>query len=192
MKIMVNSTPLALWYDVVHDAERSCDIVLAEELESYLIFLLMRYLNKPEMAKKIMASEFMKAAQQQLAVKQLLLQSVGDECLLFSGLFPQIAEKRRVKIAYFVKIGQSAYLGVSQQSNDLYDHLAQHFVVLMDILQTVRQFAQESPDLLPLQAYDLWHETGSQRALSRLKQYTEGASITLPAISTETSLIKIK
>jgi hypothetical protein len=179
MKLLISSTPLALWHEIIHDAESNCAITLKQELESYLVFLLMRYSNQPDLIKKIMASEFLKGANLGSHQRQIVLQGVGDGCLIFSGLFPKIAEKRLVKISYFVNLGQTAYSNISQTHNDLYGLLAKHFVPLMDILQSIRRYANEYPDLLPLQAYDLWNETGSQQALKTLKQYTGATPIHL-------------
>jgi hypothetical protein len=172
MDLLLNSTPVALWHRIIHDAETSCDINLNEELEAYLVFLLVRYTTKPEIIKQIMASEFLNSFKLSPKQRGQALQEVGDKCLLFSGLFPSLSEKRFVKIGYFVNLGQSAYAAVSSTHNDLYYSLAHQFVPLMDILQSVRLYSKKCLDLLPLQAYELWNETGSQRALNVLKQYT--------------------
>lgn len=181
MKILINSSPVALWHDIIHDAEATCSIPLNQELEAYLVFLMVRYTNKPEMAKAILATEFLENVKASLNQRLLKMQDVGDKCLIFSGLFPQVADKRHVKISYFVNLGQAAYSTISQDKNDLYDSLAQQFVPLMDILQAIRQYSKDMPDLMPLQAYELWNETGSQRAMQALKQYTNGTPIGIHA-----------
>src|SRR5262249_52839092 len=98
------------------------------------------------------------------------LQNVGDQCLLFVGLFPHAAEKKHVKINYFVDLGRSAYANISHTVNDLYWSLAIQFVALMDVLQSIRH----TPDLLPLEAFEQWSELDSQRALQILNEYTKG------------------
>ena len=177
MKLLVNSTPTSLWYQIIHEAEAACEIPLEAEVESYLVFLMMRYTSKPEIARHIMATDFLKAYGSGPHQRQLVLQEVGDKCLLFSGLFPGIAEKRLVKVSYFVNLGQSSYATLSKTENDLYCSLSNQFVALMDVLQSLRQYSDQFPGMLPLQAYELWVETGSQRALSALKQYTHGIPI---------------
>jgi hypothetical protein len=172
MKILIQSTPVALWHEIIHDAEATCSISLNEELESYLVFLMMRYTSQPDIVKKIMATHFLEGVNSSPSKKLLVLQQVGDNCLIFSGLFPKMAEKRLVKISYFVNMGRTAYSAISQHQSDLYDSLSNHFVPLMDVLQSVRHSVKDFPDLLPFEAYDLWNETGSLRALSVLKQYT--------------------
>lgn len=176
MALLIGPTP-ALWRDIIHEAELSCETLLQEELESYLVFLLVRYTNKPEVLKQIVASELLQSIKLPPNTRELALQTVGDKCLIFSGLFPSLAEKRMVKISYFVGIGQSAYDTISKQHNDLYHLLSKQFVSLMDVLQSIRQYSQKYQDLLPIQAYDLWNETGSKRALSVLKQHTQGSPI---------------
>jgi hypothetical protein len=172
MRLLLGSTPTALWQGIIHEAEMQCTIKLREEIESYLVFLLMRYMDKPQLLHHIMATEFMGALQENRRKQQILFQEVGDKCLLFSGLFPQIAEKRFVKISYFVEMGQSAYFTLSKKSNDLYGMLSKQFVPLMDILQSIRS-SENFTDLMPLEAYELWNDTGSQRAFYRLKTYTQ-------------------
>ena len=172
MKLLTNSTPIALWYEIIHEAETACTISLKEEVEAYLVFLLMRYIDKPEIVKHIMASEFLTGIHLDYHQRELALQGVGDKCLIFSGLFPSLAEKRHTKISYFVHLGQAAYLGISRDTNDLYESLATYFVPLMDVLQSIRR--QES---LPLQAYELWNETGSQMAFNSLRRQTQSLPI---------------
>jgi len=172
MKILFNDNPLALWYDVIYEAEKTSAISLKTDLESYLVFLLARYANKPEIVQRIMATEFLQGLKLKPSQRQLAFQAVGDNCLIYSGLFPKLSEKRQVKISYFINIGQNAYRSISQTKTDIYGLLSAQFVALMDVLQSIRCYSHEFPDLLPLEAYDLWDETGSKRALHVLQQYT--------------------
>lgn len=179
MQILHNSTTAALWHDIVHDAEIQCDVHLEEEFESYLVFLMIRYTTKPEIVKQIIATEFLMGMESKARLKHHILQEVGDKCLIFTGLFPKIAQKRHVQMGYFIKLGQSSYATISKSKNDLYEGLAKQFVSLMDVLQTMRIYSKQYPDLLPLEAYELWSETGSRRGLNVLKQYTHGIPLFL-------------
>ena len=169
MQLLTNANPLALWQDVIKQAENRCEVMLKQELEAYLATLLNRYTNQPELIKQTLAKGFLAAQQQTQHERQFSLQVVGDQCLLFAGLFPATAEKRLVSIGYFVEIGRSAYSSISSCANDLFQLLAMQFVVLMDVLQSIREY----PDLLPLQAYDQWQEVGSLRALRILRSYSK-------------------
>ncbi len=177
MQILTNRNTIQLWQELVKNAEEGCRIVLKEPLESYLIALLMRYINQPEVVDKIQAVEFLKAHQQRHEVREAALQRVGDECLLFTGLFPHIAQKRHVKPQYFVDLGRAAYASISKTTTDLYAKLAVEFVALMDILQSL---GPHHAALLPLEAYEQWSELGSKRAKQVLESYScQGVPILL-------------
>jgi len=81
-----------------------------------------------------------------------------------------------VRISYFVNLGQGAYHMLADSGEQalaaLFQHLAEQFVQLMDILQAMRCVIHDIPTLTPLQAAELWSDTRSQQALSQLKQYT--------------------
>ena len=189
MSVLTHTTPVALWHDIVHEAEAACETTLQHELEAYLVFLLNRYINKPEIAKQAMATALMQALEFSPRTRESALQGVGDTCLLFSGLFPGIAEKRRVKISYFVSLGRGAYFSISKKNDDLYHLLSQQFVSIMDILQAIR--SQTHGDLLPLEAYDLWNDAGSQRALNMLKKYSKANPVSTSTGDDGACIIKI-
>lgn len=171
--LLTSPTSLCLWHEVIKHAENRCAVSLKEDLEAYLVSLLMRYINKPEVVKQIFAKTFLEALEAALSQRQVSMQHVGDQCLLFAGLFPRAAEKKHVKINYFVNLGRSAYSVVSTVPDDLFSSLALKFVVLTDVLQSIRQYH----DLLPLEAYDQWNELGSQRALKILREFSSGTPL---------------
>ncbi len=164
--LVLQPTEVAQWHALVSEAQLASHRNLEEGLESYLVFLLMRFADRPELARRIMALEFLRA-QQEPGQKTERLRDVGDQCLLFSGLFPQIAERRQVKVSYFVALGRSAYDQlasiVDRQSDQLYTRLTQAFVGIMDVLHAMRGLSGQ-PVLDPLAAAELWAETGSQSA----------------------------
>ncbi len=170
--LVLQPTDLAQWHALVAEAQQACDCNLEETLESYLVFLLMRFADRPELARKIMALEFLRA-QQANSGQAGDLRDVGDQCLLFSGLFPQIAEKRMVRVSYFVNIGRSAYDQLSslvdRQSDRLFSNLADGFVAIMDVLHAMRGLSGD-PVLQPLAAAELWADTGSRSAWNTMAE----------------------
>jgi hypothetical protein len=168
--LVLHPTDMAQWHALVNEAQAACNCNLDEPLESYLVFLLMRFSERPEIARRIMALEFLEA---QFKARQQVdqLRDVGDQCLLFSGLFPQIAKKRMVRISYFVAIGRTAYGQLSsladRHGEHLYSRLAEAFVAVMDVLQAMRGLSGEAA-LEPLAAAELWADTGSRSALRSL------------------------
>jgi hypothetical protein len=70
--------------------------------------------------------------------------------------------------------------------------LSQQFVSIMDILQSIRLQTQNHPDLMPLEAYDLWNDAGSKRALKVLKQYSSATPVSTVLSDNDPCIIKIK
>ncbi len=172
--LVLHPTDVAQWHALVNEAQAACECNLDESLESYLVFLLMRFSGRPEIVRRVMALEFLEA---QLRARRQVdqLRDVGDQCLLFSGFFPQLAEQRMVRISYFVGIGRSAYQQLSSlvdcQSERLYRRLAEAFVCVMDVLQAMRGLSGAMV-LEPLAAAELWQDTGSRSALRILGETT--------------------
>jgi len=105
---------------------------------------------------------------------------VGDQCLLFSGLFPRRAERRRVRVSYYVKLGRSAYQNLADslsKTADLFTLLAEEFIAAMDTLQAIRVLGQQTTGLLPVQAYELWQDTASRQAYAELVRQTGGEPV---------------
>ena len=181
-KLILEPTAVAQWQRLVKDAEAEIHLQLAEILESYLTYLLMRFNNKPEMLGSVLAFEFMHSIAAQGVQQKEQLRDVGDKCLLLAGLFPKRAEYKLVKVSYFVDLGQGAYTLLASLSRqtiaELYTAVGQGFVKMMDILQTIRQM-DKSNVLTPLQAIELFNDTGSQQALAALRHYTHASPISI-------------
>ena len=161
------NTELILWRGAIQAAETRCHVSLPAELESYLVSLLVRFTPQSDLGRQVMAVEYLRAMQEQQSVRRYALATVGDQCLLLTGIFPDFVNRRQVNARYFVELGRSAYATVAATATDIYTLLAQQFVLLMDVLQSLN----ERHILLPLEAYELWQELGSQRALTILQSY---------------------
>lgn len=179
-KIVTNSTSTTQWQTLVTEASQACHITLDENLESYLVFLLMRFTGKPQIAQKIMAIELLESINHPASQKSIALRDVGDQCLLYSGLFPGRARRRRVRVSYYVDIGKSAYLSLANLGRYtdmvLFGALAERFVCLMDVLHAMREVNNQLVCLDPVQAHEIWTDTGSKHALQTLKSYTSNSS----------------
>lgn len=183
-ELLVHSSATAEWLSLVHEAEKSIGHPLDEEMQSYLVFLLMRFTERPELAASVLAVEYLQSMHQLGHAGRDQLRNVGDKCLLYSGLFPQRAERRRVKISYFVDLGRSAYQLLSERMERsaalMYQRLAGTFIPLMDVLQAMRSLGHAEA-LTPLQAIELWQDTGSRTALRILRRRTESTPLLAPA-----------
>ena len=179
-KILEQPGNISQWQALVAEAEELTGVQLGEELESYLVFTLMRYLRRPEMAQRILALDFLEAFQHSHPQRNEALRDVGDQCLLFSGLFPRRAERRRVRVSYYVKLGRSAYQDLADslsKTADLFTLLAEEFIAAMDTLQAIRVLGQQTTGLLPVQAYELWQDTASRQAYAELVRQSGGQPV---------------
>ena len=170
--IKLQPTSTAHWHDLVCEAEHHSQQNLGEEVQSYLVFLLQRFLSKPEIASRVLALDYLKslrAAGQRQFVK---LRDVGDICLLHAGFFPQRARRRRVSVNYYVDLGTGAYYQLhhytSHNQGQLFELLYESFVPAMDVLQAMRSMDNPQPLMDPLMAHELWEHTGSQQARKTL------------------------
>lgn len=182
-ELILEPTAKAAWYRLIRDAEQRACRDLDEAKESYLVFLLMRYLRRPELVRAVLAMNFLRAANAQGRSRNEAMQEVGDQCLIFAGLFPEQASRRRVQISYFVNLGRSAYDAAAESASlgyaRLYSELAEAFVPLADVLAAVR-VEQEQPLFDALQAAEHWAATGSQTARSELQRFTDATPVYNP------------
>lgn len=171
----------AQWHELVQEAEGLNGVSLDEELESYLVFLLMRYTECTELAARVMAIEYLNSARCAGQERRERMRDIGDQCLLFSGLFPNRAERRRVRISYYVELGRGAYQSVSEVAQStmatMFSNLADSFVSMMDTLQAIRRLSTERDILDPLAAYELWHDTNSAAARRVLASVSDSVPV---------------
>lgn len=187
--LVLEPTTTAQWHRLVQEASTSASLTLDEELESYLVFLLERSCAQTDVLQRIMALEYLHGLAACGRERREHLREVGDHCLLFAGLFPHIARRRLVRIGYFVQVGRGAYLQLAEAPNQsaahLYNNLATAFVVMMDVLQSMRELQDARVQALsPLEAMDLVLDTGSNNALKSLRRHTQAQPV-IVATSTQ-------
>lgn len=151
-QLILHPTAVSQWHALVNEAQASTRLVLNENVESYLVFLLMRFTQTTQLLDSVVALDFLNSLQNPRRIKTDLLRDVGDKSLLFSGLFPGIAEKKRVSLHYFTDLGQAAYLSVGEMYEEpqvagLYYELSQKFLVLQQILNAMRGEYQKLGDV---------------------------------------------
>lgn len=142
-QLILHPTELSQWYACVSEAQVASQLMLRENMESYLVFLLMRFSQAPRFVESIIALDFLESMHKPRSVQPALFRDIGDKSLLFCGLFPGIAAKRRVGLHYFTDLGQAAYLnasGVDESSfSELFVQLSEQFLDLQQILQAMRK-----------------------------------------------------
>lgn len=180
--LILEPTTTALWQRLVREGAQASGYVLEEDLEAYLMMLLQRFTRRPEMVHAIMGRDYLRAQTFDKRQRAEHLRDVGDQCLLYTGLFPGIAHKRRVTINYFIDLGRTAYFELAgvltQGAKQLFLSLAEAFVSLMDTLITLRA-RPALYDLSVLGQFDLWAQNGSREALRALGQNTPASPVPL-------------
>jgi len=143
-------TPAQIWQALVKEAGERNRWPLDETHESYLVFLLLRYQREPWLLSRVYGLDWMEALQQVGTARAESLREVGDRCLVVAGLFPELAERRRVSVEYFMDIGRSAYQGVADASRQayaaLYGQLSQSYRELVETLRAMRLLS--GPELI--------------------------------------------
>ncbi len=155
-QLILHPTEISQWHALVNEAQAATRLVLNENTESYLVFLLMRFSQGPKLIESIIALDFLESMRKSRPQQVELLRDVGDKSLLFCGLFPGMAKKRHVSLSYFSDMGQAAYLTVGElhdrETADLYFQLSAQFIRLQQILQAIRgefiQFATADSGVL--------------------------------------------
>lgn len=141
--LKLQPTITAQWHELVSEAQATCHCWLDHDLESYLVFLLMRFTSRPEMAAAVLATEYLQTLQRHTQIQQDQLRDVGDQCLLYAGLFPERATRKRVNSHYFTHLGQSAYQQLASLlrhgDSRLFQHIAEYFQSMSQILNVMRE-----------------------------------------------------
>lgn len=150
----------ALWQALVREGEQRRHLALGEELESYLVFALMRHLGDAMLGTRIMALDWLRAHEPPQRPDHL--RDVGDRCLLIAGLFPQLGRRRQVGSDYYVTLGSGAYASAAARAprceRPLFDRLAEAFGSLVAVLDAIRP--QSATQALPVPPAALAHRHG--------------------------------
>jgi hypothetical protein len=141
-KLILHPTDTSQWHALVNEAQVATRLVLNENTESYLVFLLMRFSQTTKLIESVIALDFLESMRAPGRRQVELLRDVGDKSLLFCGLFPGMASKRHVSLEYFSGMGQAAYLTVGELqeslTGNLYLQLSEQFTMLQQVLQAMR------------------------------------------------------
>jgi len=90
---------------------------------------------------------------------------VGDRCLLISGFYPELAERRRVQLSYFMDLGRGAYAQLAEEVSAalkaLFEELARGFAELVRVLFELRGLSHRVPILAPIDRHAVALGAGS-------------------------------
>ena len=171
---------VAGWRALLTEAQHVARVYLAPEVEDYLLRLLYQAVGQAGDTIETDPQAFVERMARWRATAPHELLAVGDESLIFAGLFPEQAIREGIPITYFVQVGVNAYREFAATQREAaagitYTTLANQFVDLLDVLHTLRELQQDTPCIDPLNAYQLWHEVGSSHAWQVLRQFTSAS-----------------
>lgn len=174
--LVLHPTSTAQWQALVSEAQVAAACQLDENMESHLVFLLMRFATSPDLASRMIAIDYLESMLWSGSDRHQQLRDVGDHCLLLSGLFAERAGSRQVGVSYYINIGRSAYHQLSEHLQrgiaEVYAEASHYFVALRDVLHAMRELDANYPCMAPILAHELWHENGSHYARQSLQRMT--------------------
>lgn len=145
-----HGTPMQLWQALVQESALRAGHPLDQTRESYLVFVLLRFQRDAQLLAHTHGVDWLDALELAGTARGDALRDVGDRCLLVAGLFPDVAERRRVSVGYYIDIGRAAYQGVADAGRRataaLYEQLAASYRELVRTLAAMRRL--DAPMLL--------------------------------------------
>ena len=169
----IHLAEMAGWRALLTEAQYVAKMELHAQLEEYLVSMLYRTTRPLGPAILDGPPPALSAEQSDPNGNVENLRAIGDHCLLSAGLFPEYAVQKNVPIAHFVYVGRAAYQEFGHASEEpTFLMLAEFFVDIMDVLQTLRDVENHDLKIDPLNAYQLWYDTGSVSAWNALQRFT--------------------
>ena len=107
------------------------------------------------------------------------LQRIGDVSLFVSGFFSDSLAENAVDMDYYINMGGNAYAVLSDEVRGtfrgnafahIYQELSEKFLILIDILNEVRDSKRIDSDADLLRTYQIWQKTGSRRCEELLRK----------------------
>lgn len=147
-EIIYEPTVVATWVEFVKEGERRAELPLGEELESFLVFTLMRLVKKTDIFSFVVATDYLDAINTNTGkTREVHLSEIGDICLIHAGLFPERHERFGIHPSYFRSIGSAAFdeLGSllarkgRSKYGDLYQRAADGFPFMTEVLLATRK-----------------------------------------------------
>lgn len=145
--VIFEPTVAATWVEFVKSGEARAEHNLGEELESFLVFTLMRFAKRTDIFSTTLAIEFLNASTNYTGrKKEQTLSEVGDTSLILAGLFPERSRRLGVSSSYFLEIGRMAFSDLADSFKrrklggleGLYRNVGNGFPFMTDVLLATR------------------------------------------------------
>ena len=168
----------APWRALLTKAQFVARVELHALVEEYLVGVLFRTSISPgTVDDTVVAAESGRFEQSESADA---LREIGDHCLVYAGLYPEHAIERDVPLACFVRVGAAAYREFGKLTADpMFTLIADCFVEIIGVLHTLRDVEDDAVCLDPMNAFQLWQDTGSMHAWHTLRRLTDSLPVAL-------------
>ena len=164
----IHTAESAVWHALMTKSQLVSKIQLPHAVESYLSDLVIRAMQ----ARSVSAEQAKDALI--FCSEQNDLHQLGDECLVLAGLMPERAIEEEIPVSYFVNVAYRAYSQLGDDGGErIYTALAEHLIDCIDVLHTLRELEVGGSCIDPLNAFELWEETGSRHAWQCLARLTD-------------------
>lgn len=106
-------TQTALWVKLVQDASQKASVTLSEIQESYVVFMLMRFITKCDLFDKTLALAYLESTLETHRMREIMLSETADTALLLAGLFPGRTKRLNVTSSYFTDMSRLCFLDLA-------------------------------------------------------------------------------
>ncbi|EKD77562.1 MAG: hypothetical protein ACD_42C00291G0002 [uncultured bacterium] len=138
-------TSIAEWRQLVIEGQENAGFRLVEPVENYVVITLNAHTSNLAIASSVLAMDFLNYVHVKSNQHFQLLRTVGDQCLILAGLFPDRAKRKNVSADYFKNVGENAYYVLSfsaaphQLDRSLFYQLFENFAELIEVLKAMRK-----------------------------------------------------
>jgi hypothetical protein len=183
------SQPSAYFKELLIQALEEKKQKLTPEAEVYLVQLLSQFMNTDRLFARNQNGQYQEEPlvflfkealeQPEVESQRALFQQVGDVSLYQAGFFQDRLLSRKVDVDYYVQLGENAYFQVATRlpSTDkhkplktIFEELSDQFSSLVEVLAMIGDYTLPQNERNLLRVYELWKETGSERALKWLRK----------------------
>ncbi len=138
------TTQIAQWRSLVIEGQEKTGFQLAEPVENYVVITLDANTTNSQLISSVIAIDFLKNIHVKSVNNSHMLRTIGDQCLILAGLFPEHTKRRNVSSDYFKNIGENAYYVLSfskipwKGNHTLFYQLFENFEDLVGVLKAMR------------------------------------------------------
>ena len=140
------NTLTELWVDLLQEASGRAKTKLTENQESYLVFMLMRFIGRCELSGITLSLKYLESTLESRRVQEVKLADTADAGLLFAGLFPERSRRLNVSSSYFMEMSRICFFNLAdlcemmkhQGESMLYRDIAENVEKLTYVLSCTR------------------------------------------------------